>query len=230
VKAVLIGGAQPLRGYASAAAVPLAVPSPEQGWGRISLAASLPLAGAPSAANLQVVNGAALNATGDAHDFCIDSAGGALTVTLAWADPAAHDVTEAALVNDLDLEVRLAALGGLRFYSLSAPRADRINNVERVRLPAAPPGRVAVTVRAHRLMLGPQAYALAVHGDFAGTLQHAANPAFVNHSGALLQHVSDIHTWIPGCQADGRLSGPHICKAALVSGAISRAIPEVCKL
>ena len=180
VKALLIGGAQPLLGYAGGRTVPVAAPSGVQGWGRVSLADSLPLAaqGAATVPNMQFVDLAELSQQGQEHIYCVTAAASApLTATLVWHDPAADPSTDGALlVNDLDLEVRVAALGGLTLHSRGAGAADRVNNVERVRLEVPPAGQLVVAVRAHRLMAA-QAYALVLQGAFDGLLQSAQNPA-----------------------------------------------------
>jgi hypothetical protein len=186
VKAVLIGGAHSLRGFSGLQALPLAAPSGVQGWGRVSLIDSLPLKGQPTVANLQMVDLEVLSEAGQEHVFCLNAnAGAPLTVTLVWHDPAAsYRSKEVLLVNDLDLEVRIAALGGLSLHANGGPRPDRVNNVERVRLDDPPAGGIAVVVRAHRLM-SEQHYSLVVQGSLSGLLQSSKNPA-VGGEGALL--------------------------------------------
>lgn len=180
IKAVLIGGAAHMRGFSGSSPLPMAVPSPVQGWGRVDLATSLPLQGGTAAANLQIVDLAELTAVGEAHVFCLEAHMGRLAITLVWHDPPASPAAASPLVNDLDLEVRVAELGGVRLYSQGAPQPDRVNNVERVVLEQAPPGTVAISVQAHRLAAGPQKYALVVQGAFSGILQHKMNPALLD--------------------------------------------------
>jgi hypothetical protein len=61
-------------------------------------------------------------------------AGTPLTATLVWHDaPATTLGAETLLVNDLDLEMRVAALGGLKLCANAGSAPDRVNNVERVR-------------------------------------------------------------------------------------------------
>lgn len=184
VKALLIGGAQPLLGYAGGRAVPIAAPSGVQGWGRVSLADSLPLSSGGTVPNLQFVDLAQMSQQGEEHIYCVNAAASApLTATLVWHDPAADLSTDGPLlVNDLDLEVRLAALGGLKLHSRGAGAPDRVNNVERVRLEVPPAGQVVLAVRTHRLM-SVQGYSLVLQGAFDGLLQGAQNPA-LNGTGA----------------------------------------------
>eukprot|EP00892_Ulva_mutabilis_P005337 jgi/Ulvmu1/3175/UM015_0216.1 len=184
VKAVLIGGAAHMRGFSGSKALPMASPSPLQGWGRVALAGSLPLQGGTTVDNLQIVDLAELEKEGDVDVFCLDAQQGRLVITLVWHDPPASPAAESLLVNDLDLEVRVAEFGGARLYSQGAPEPDRVNNVERVVLDPAPPGTIAISVQAHRVTT-PQKYALVVQGKFSGILQHKQNPALLD------QGVSD---------------------------------------
>lgn len=185
VKAVLIGGAAHMRGFSGNSPLPMASPSPVQGWGRVDLAGSLPLKGGTTVSNMQIVDLAELTEQGESHVFCIGAQQGRLAITLVWHDPPASPASEKLLVNDLDLEVRVAELGGVRLYSQGAPQPDRVNNVERVVLQSAPPGTIAISVQAHRLTSGPQQYALVVQGKFSGILQHQQNPALID-SGACM--------------------------------------------
>ena len=179
IKAALIGGAQGLLGFSGGAALPLAVPSGEQGFGRVSLTDTLPMPDAGAAVqNLQVVDLETL-AEGEEHVYCLTAVAGApLTVTLVWHDPPASPrTTGPLLVNDLDLELRVAAFGGLRLHANGAPTADRVNNVERIRLQDPIAGGVAIAVRAERVMTAQQQYSLVVQGAFTGLLQSSQNPA-----------------------------------------------------
>ena len=88
----------------------------------------------------------------------LDEAGRLLKVTLVWTDPPGES-----LQNDLDLIVR-AANGAERHGNMpvNASDFDRKNNVEQVVWPAAPSGNVEIVVRAHRITLQPQSYALVI--------------------------------------------------------------------
>lgn len=196
VKAVLIGGAVGMKGYSGEDALPMAVPSPVQGWGRVSLATSLPLLDSQTVSKMQVIDLAELSLEGHSHVYCIDAQGGPLSVTLVWQDPPAAPSAEQQLVNDLDLDVRLAALGGLKLHSKGAAQPDRVNNVERVVLQAAPAGHIAITVKAHRLTASTQKYSLVVQGSFNGVLNHEQNPAVqageVPEDGACVIQAAEI--------------------------------------
>ena len=195
VKAVLIGGAVSMLGYAGGTALPMATPSPLQGWGRVNLAGSLPLPGGDTVMNMQVVDQAQFKADGASHVYCIDAQGGPLSVTLVWHDPPAAPAAEQQLVNDLDLDIQLAALGGLKLYSQGAPQPDRVNNVERIKLEAAPSGHVAITVHAHTLS-SAQTYSLVILGTFSGVLNHEENPQLANgqqaEGGACVVQAAEI--------------------------------------
>lgn len=189
IKAVLIGGAGQMRGFSGSSPLPMALPSPVQGWGRVDLAASLPLQNGSTVDNMQIVDLAELAEVGEAHVFCLEAQSGRLSITLVWHDPPASPAAASLLVNDLDLEVRIAELGGVRLYSQGAPQPDRVNNVERVVLDQVPPGTVAISVQAHRLASGPQNYALVVQGSFSGILQHKQNPALLDQGPSCGLHL-----------------------------------------
>lgn len=209
VKAVLAAGAAPLDGFESDTGLPLAPPpSYRMGFGRVHLARSLPLAASSSSNDkkspsspssgwsLQVVDRAPISG-GESHRFCLRSTGGPLTVVLAWHDAPGAPSSGRALVNDLDLVVRAAGLGGLPLVGNgggggggkgdnkdnnsnngpnSVPPADRLNNVESVAVAYLPPGDVSIEVRGSSVPRGPQPYALAALGAFTGVLASEHNP------------------------------------------------------
>merc|ERR1719387_1140283 len=69
IKAVIINGAVPLRGYAQSGLPLEPPPSFRQGWGRVELASALPLPARP--ASLQVADWKNLRGTGAAHAYCL---------------------------------------------------------------------------------------------------------------------------------------------------------------
>jgi len=181
VKAVLVAGAAPLDGFEVDTGLPLAPPpSFRQGFGRVHLGRSLPLAGGKDGWNLQVVDRQPASG-GDVFRYCLRSTGGPLTVALAWHDAPGSPTSAKALVNDLDLTVRAAGLGGLALLGNGGgvgPRSpDRVNNVETVAVAYLPPGDVSIEVRASSVPRGPQPFALAALGAFAGVLASEFNPA-----------------------------------------------------
>jgi hypothetical protein len=194
VKAILIGGAQDLTGFAGNGPYPLATPSGISGWGRVSLEHSLPLFGQDTVQNLQFVDLEALSKATPEHLYCFTAAQGSpVTVTLVWHDPpAAASAKQDLLVNNLDLEMAVAALGGMKLHSRGAVSADRVNNVERIRLEKPPAGQLVVKVRAERLMTDQQQYALVVQGAFEGLLQSGKNPARGGNGAPVLPELCNL--------------------------------------
>jgi subtilisin family serine protease len=175
LKALLINGARPLPGYSW--------PGPEQGWGRLDLAASLLNS---SAHRVDFIPEgfwpfySSLPSDVVQFDVTVD-AGQDLRVTLAWSDPAGSAAAPS-LQNDLDLEVRdendTVIFEGNRInsssgYSTAGASAhfDSTNNVEVVRVPSASAGTWKVFVRSYsytNASKGPQMFALA----YSGALRH----------------------------------------------------------
>lgn len=192
LRAVLLGGAAPMRGVrpSNSGAVdgaPLeaaGTPSAAAGHGRLHLGRSLPLAPCNATVwGLAIADAVSLRSQGEAARFCVRaSAGGRpLSVTLAWTDPPPSPAAASPLVNDLDLVVTTEALAGFpRRGNVGAGPADRANTVERVWLDdggGESGGEVVITVTAARLPAGPQAFALAVHVRFWMGEPHAQERA-----------------------------------------------------
>ncbi|KAK9815059.1 hypothetical protein WJX73_006174 [Symbiochloris irregularis] len=189
-KAVLLGGAAQMEGIAPSNnaqydGVPLdPTPSSRQGYGRINMAASLPLANNPSATgydqylNLQVVDWKPFVIRTQVDQYCVQAAGGPITITLVWADPPADVTAAQALVNDLDLTVHADSLSGYSLRGNGAPGGDHVNNVEQVNLPYTTSGLVVITVSATSLPMAPQNYSLVVQGAFTGQLASRYNPGW----------------------------------------------------
>ncbi|KAG2430932.1 hypothetical protein HXX76_009902 [Chlamydomonas incerta] len=203
LKAMIIAGAKSLLGgLAMAMGLPMG-PPPDgyQGWGRLSLAGSLPLPGlTPAGFSLQVADRGQFTASGQQAVLTGLTATGAgpVSIVLTWYDYPADVNSAAQLVNDLDLTVDLGAghdgsppqsLMGNNPEGALLPTPDRTNNVERVYMTYPPPGAaLTITVRAHalpsRLLSGPDAalpqrWAVAVLGHFSGTMATELNPAYV---------------------------------------------------
>jgi subtilisin family serine protease len=155
VKAMLINGATLLTGQYIP---PELGPSPNEseGFGRVSLAASL----APVADDDKVAfwdEGEALDVEEEEqHNFTVPAGASGLKVTLVWTDPPGE-----ALQNDLDLIVR-DANGTERHGNMPPASADfdRVNNVEQVIWTNAAPGETQIIVRAFRIPVNKQPYAL----------------------------------------------------------------------
>jgi serine protease AprX len=157
VKAMLINGAHDINGQYVPSEAQL-TPNLSEGFGRVDLAATVgPL-----------INGARVDFwdegraldTGEEERTVITvaEAGGVLKATLVWTDPPGES-----LQNDLDLIVRLA--DGQERHGNMPPASvdfDRVNNVEQVVWSDVPLGDVEILVRAHRIPLHPQSFALVV--------------------------------------------------------------------
>ena len=83
-----------------------------------------------------------------------------------WHDPPSDAAAAKNLVNNLDLSVRSAGLGGASV--LGNGDRDDTNNVEMVYLANVPEGKVAVTVAGVQVPQGPQRFSLVVLGQFTG--------------------------------------------------------------
>lgn len=92
-----------------------------------------------------------------------------LELTLAWTDYPGSPGVYPNLVNDLDLVVTTPS-GDLIYGNArpgQPPAPDRVNNVERIIIPAPEPGRYRVRVRAFNVPFGPQDFALVYSGGLA---------------------------------------------------------------
>mmetsp|Transcript_27215 Transcript_27215/g.70074 ORF Transcript_27215/g.70074 Transcript_27215/m.70074 type:complete len:1426 (+) Transcript_27215:1145-5422(+) len=181
VKAVLLAGASHLRGNVENqndqhGGLPLEeAPSGKQGFGRVDLSQALPLQGSGKNWRLQVIDKARIK-QGESHKYCATATGGPFRVVLAWHDYPGDPAAGTALVNNLDLELRAAGLGGYKL--LGNGKMDDSNNVEAVLLESLPQGNVAISVKATRVTgnASPQPYSLVVLGQFSGILQGPDNP------------------------------------------------------
>jgi subtilisin family serine protease len=157
-------------------------PNADQGFGRLTLDDALWFANEPASEQLVVLDDrnmtTGFDASGeeDAFDLEVDQSG-SVRIVLAWTDAAAALGANPALVNDLDLTVRLpdgttyrgnkGFAGG--WTTTASSEADRLNNKELVALENVSPGTVRVTVRAHAINATPghpQDYALVAVGPF----------------------------------------------------------------
>ena len=186
LKAVLINGAQALKGFESDGTPIDPPPSPKQGWGRINLATSVPIRSSSveveasaqqTPTNLIILDDVNDKLTGtDERGLCVDVAGSLedLRATLAYTDHFGSLVSAGNLVNDLDLMLfyqdETASgkllwplewnLGDATFHF----NGDRHNNVERVIWSKPDVGRYWVSVSAHEVSVA-QPFALAVTGE-----------------------------------------------------------------
>lgn len=160
VKATLIHAARDIPGQYGEAG---AIPNPNEGWGALDVEAAVQAAEAQ-----EYVDETRALVTGNvsSHHYIVSDASQPLRITLVWTDPAALPSVSKQLVNDLDLEVvdpdgrvyRGNALTG--GWSTPIGTADRLNNVEAVRIAAPQAGVYTVRVRGYNVPLAPQDYAL----------------------------------------------------------------------
>jgi len=161
----------------SAASIPgaEAIPSNEQGWGRVQLDRALLFAGG---ARRLLVDDRAGGFTDPADPPAIYapevlSGDAPLKVTLVWTDYPATPGAATHLVNDLDLAVEgpdgATYLGNVfdAGASVDGGDPDRLNPTEQVLIEAPAPGTWSVTVSAVGVPVGPQDFALVISGDLA---------------------------------------------------------------
>jgi len=157
IKALLINGARDIGGqYVPSEAG--STPNFAEGFGRVDLANTIgPLA--PGETVVFHDEADALD-TGEEKAFPVDVPANTtlLKTTLVWTDPAGES-----LQNDLDLIVR-GADGAEWHGNMPASSADfdRTNNVEQVVWMGVPAGAATITVRAHRITLDTQSFALVI--------------------------------------------------------------------
>jgi serine protease AprX len=189
LKAILISSAQKIPPRKEPVAAQIGYPDFDQGFGRIDLSAILP-DGARRLTFVDVANdsqlalesrvpaGAPRKAFRTYTLTVADGDPAPLVITLTWTDPPGNDIQ-----NNLQLDVRgpneLFLVGNATHVFRKDPLFDaeptgvvfdKRNNVEQVRIDAAPPGTYLVRVTAQNTVVPPQGYALAAVGrvgDFA---------------------------------------------------------------
>jgi subtilisin family serine protease len=155
VKAMLINGATDIAGqYVPSEAE--TIPNLSEGFGRVDLAATVGPYAAGEAVTFRDEDMALETGEEEVSRVQITSSGSVLKVTLVWTDAPGET-----LQNDLDLIVR-AANGEERHGNMppSSTDFDTKNNVEQVIWPDVPVGQVNIVVRASRITLHAQSYAL----------------------------------------------------------------------
>lgn len=167
VKAVLINASAPM----SLATAP--PPSRDQGWGRVNLSQTLRLSSdEPALLAIDQSPGFAQSPVFPYRTYLrLTGTNLPLKVTLVWSDYPAAPGADLHLVNDLDLRVRtprLAMKGNRLLNGQSVPGGDydRLNNVEQVEWTPDQAEIVELSVWAHRIVVGPQDFALIASGDF----------------------------------------------------------------
>ncbi len=149
VKAVLLNGTLPLP-------APGAFGNGNYGWGRVFLDNNLYFDGDSRKLRVWNLAGPVGLLTGETRSFAVTvPAGQELRVTLVWSDPEGTLGAARVLVNDLDLSVSAFSrtwLGNVldpaSGESVEGGAADRVNNVEQVRLSNPPAGTYTIKVTA----------------------------------------------------------------------------------
>lgn len=184
IKAVLMNGAQPMKGVDNGArgVTPVELYDFHQGFGHLSLQNSLYL---PGKTNVQLKawdRETVTDGSSQAYEVEIDKSNGCtnedLSVTLVWSEEASSPGCLNCLLHDLDLTV---TYGGVDYYPNCPPgsacQPDRRNNAERVIINGVQNGDVAtITVTAHNLARYEQQYSLVATGCFGGV----ANQLYAN--------------------------------------------------
>ncbi len=174
VKAVLLAGAKSLTpgqyGTDSYREIPASYPNNVEGWGQVDLGNSVQNAKGLLVYNAQVIE------HGETQTFTVRAtAGSQLNIVMAYTDAPASLSAAKQLVNDLDLLV--TSPSGTAYYPNSRTSADRVNNVEGVRIPSGSveSGTYTITVKAYNIAQGmsssftggksnAQRYSLVVNG------------------------------------------------------------------
>lgn len=175
VKAILINGGQFLLGIQNGNEIKDISPyDNNQGFGRISMINSLPLA-EKNHFNMKIFDRADIR-DGFIHKYTltVDSRNGCdiseLSITLVWADPPALSNCKKCLLNDLDL---FAVKNGTEFSHFPNGRLNRdnTNNSERIRLSVEDGDTFFVYVHAINLETASQKYSLAMSGCLSDDLK-----------------------------------------------------------
>ncbi len=145
-----------------------------EGWGLVNATNSI-CTEESDAGVLRYVDDKTGITTGSTHSrkYTISSNGPDAILTLVWSDYPGSNTSSIKLVNDLDITI--TGPDGTIYHGndLSAPyngSHDRINNVERIRIPGPTAGISTVNITGYSVSQGPQPYAVVMTGDFTGAV------------------------------------------------------------
>ncbi|MGA1821227.1 MAG: S8 family serine peptidase [Thermoplasmatota archaeon] len=162
IKATVINGARPLNGKWDS------VPNRYEGWGRVNLSNSLGSKDS-DAGNMKYIDSSTGIKNGETSSNIISVSSGSsdLIITLVWTDYPGSNTSSVKLVNDLDLTLKTP--DGKEYYGndLTSPfnkTRDRVNNVERIRVPSPAPGLYTLNITGYSVSYGPQPYAVVMTG------------------------------------------------------------------
>lgn len=171
VKAVLLNGAQELAGIEDddGKITNSKAYDRNQGFGRVNLLRSVPLA-SKNEIGAVFVNAQRIGNGGvDKYEVLIDKSGCSdpLSATLVWTDiPGSPSCNQGCILNDLDLFVTQTGRSG-RFFPNGLGSADTVNNVERVRIGDPTDGATYVIHVRGSQLLQSQDYSLVITGCFS---------------------------------------------------------------
>lgn len=184
VKAVMLAGAKSLTpgqyGTGATREIPNSYPNNVEGWGQVNLGNAL-----ANSSGVAVFDGKVIeHGKTQEYKVSVSSAGSPLAIVMAYMDAPASLTSSAQLVNDLDLTVTTPS--GSTVYPNSRTSADRVNNVEGVRISSAQKGVYTIKVKAHSIS-SPMASSLT--GGKANATRYSVAVSGATQSAAL--EVSD---------------------------------------
>ena len=191
LKAILMNGAQPLKGGVQYVPSGEVLQEPEQqlraydsnqGMGRVNLSNSVPLAGENQMSMMIVNDKPLVNGEKDIYTLFIDESNGCtreLSATLSWYDPPGTPGCTRCLINDLDVSIKQSS--GVT-YPNGRRNRDTVNTVERVQTEVTNGEEVRIIVDATNLSLYSQKYSLAITGCFSSESNGSATEAIVGRS------------------------------------------------
>mgnify|MGYP005864416469 CR=1 FL=1 len=168
VKAVLLNGAVKLKGIQDDQTQQVTASSAydtNQGFGRINLVESLPIAGKNSLNAIFVESKQVSSGSIDDYEIKINGKNGCdepLSVSLVWTDPPVGPMCdESCVLNDLDLSLKS---DGVTYYPNGLSRPDDKNNAERIRILKPTRGSTFTVHVEGKQLIEPQVYSLVITG------------------------------------------------------------------
>eukprot|EP00977_Amphora_coffeiformis_P002808 scaffold528_cov165-Amphora_coffeaeformis.AAC.20 len=168
VKAVILNGAVELKGIQDDQTAQVTASSAydtNQGFGRINLVESLPIAGKNSLKGIFVDSKKVSSGSIDTYEIKIDNNKGCdepLSVSLVWTDPPVGPMCdESCVLNDLDLSLKS---DGVTYYPNGLSKPDNKNNSERIRILKPARGSMYTVHVEGKQLIEPQVYSLVITG------------------------------------------------------------------
>ncbi|CAB9525867.1 protease/ABC transporter B family protein tagA (Partial), partial [Seminavis robusta] len=198
LKAVLINGAQELLGVEDAPNLISETHAYDahQGFGRVELIKSLPIAGKNNF-NAKVVNAQSIGNHGkDEYVLQIDktdSCNEPLSITLVWTDPIVSPFCMQCTVNDLDLYVT-STNNPKRIFPNGLSQADTLNNAERIRVDDPREGDTYTIHVEAKDLVSTQDYSLVVSGCFKEVEETAIVPTCRDSGGDVVVSDTEVES------------------------------------